>query len=170
MAADESLIIVSGRLLRSQFISLNTFHQTENYTKIKAASGQQKRTKIVLANKCSCGRTPLHHVCSTYCSSPLCHQVQAISSPPCSLYLRFPGLLIVSMPCYCLPLLGINLSNKLGSLQRRQVCQIRRSPHPLLRSHGCSSLGIWSFAAKWIVAVVFFPPWPLGASRRRGCR
>lgn len=133
MAADESLIIVSGRLLRSQFISLNTFHQTENYTKIKAASGQQKRTKIVLANKCSSRRTPLHHVCSSYCSSPLCNQLQAISPPSashsCGLYLRFPRLLIVSLPCYCLPLLSINLSNKLGSLQRRQVCKI---PPPLL--------------------------------------
>lgn len=127
MAADESLIIVSGRLLRSQFISLNTFHQTENYTKIKAAGGQQKRTKIVLANKCSSRRAPLHHLRSGYCSSPLCNQLQAISPPPpasrsSSLYLCFPRLLIVSLPSYCLPLLSINLSNKLGSPQQRDRC------------------------------------------------
>lgn len=126
MAADESLIIVSGRLLRSQFISLNTFHQTENYTKIKAAGGQQKHTKIVLANKCSSRRAPLHHLCSSYCSSPLCNQLQAISPPSASrsssLYLCFPRLLIVSLPSYCLPLLSINLSNKLGSPQLRDRC------------------------------------------------
>lgn len=134
MAADESLIIVSGRLLRSQFISLNTFHQTENYTKIKAAGGQQKRTKIVLANKCSSRRAPLHHLCSSYCSSPLCNQLQATPPPTSrssSLYLCFPRLLIVSLPSYCLPLLSINLSNKLGSPQQRQVCGVLRSPHPL---------------------------------------
>lgn len=61
---------MSGRLLRSQFISLNTFHQMENYTKIKAAGRQQKHTKIVLANKCSQSLTPLNHSCSCYCSSP----------------------------------------------------------------------------------------------------
>lgn len=135
MAADESLIIVSGRLLRSQFISLNTFHQTENYTKIKAASAQQKRTEIVLANKCSSRPTPLHHVCSSYCSSSLCNQLQALSLPSashsCALYLRFPRRLIVSLPRYCPPLLSINLSNKLGSLQQRQVCKV---PPPLSSS------------------------------------
>lgn len=153
MAADESLIIVSGRLLRSQFISLNTFHQTENYTKIKVASGQQKHTKIVLANKCSSRRAPLHHLCSSYCSSPLCNQLRAISPPSASrsssLYLCFPRLLIVSLPSYCLPLLSINLSNKLGSLQQGDRC-VEFSPLLVyfLFSDGCSPSKTKSFAVK----------------------
>lgn len=58
-------------------------------------------------------------------------------------YLWFSWLLIVSIPCYCLSLLGINLSNKLSShphrclFKKRQVCKILSSPHWLRVSDGC---------------------------------
>lgn len=45
-----------------------------------------------------------------------------------SLYLCFPRLLIVSLPSYCLPLLSINLSNKLGSPQLRDRCVAFSAP------------------------------------------
>lgn len=140
MAADESLIIVSGRLLRSQFISLNTFHQTENYTKIK---GGRRTTKA--RKDCPCKQvfsstntssSPVPRLLLLAPSAINCgpHPPQPPAPHPSRLYLCFPRLLIVSVPCYCLPLLSINLSNKLGSGDR---C-VKRSP---LLSHSCVSDG-----------------------------
>lgn len=148
MAADESLIIMSGRLLRSQFISLNTFHQTENYTKIKAAGRRQKHTKIVLANKCSYSRTI---ICAPVIAPhPLCNQLYPVSLPRAPfLYLCFSFLLIVSIPCQCLSLLSINLPNKrlLSSPPRRLLSTTgASSPHrPLLSDCWLFLFGFFCF-------------------------
>lgn len=50
---------MSGRLLQSQFISLNTFQQTENYTKDKSGHRTTKTNKHPLGSKCSYSVFPI---------------------------------------------------------------------------------------------------------------